>query len=305
MRRKQLLIILLLLLVSCGPSSFAQQTTPNPPIKVAATVGMIADVIKHVGGEHVEVLGLMGPGVDPHLYKPSVGDVRILDDAEMVFYGGLELEGRMTDMLEKLNRQKPTIAVTSKLDPSRLHSTGNDSYDPHIWFDVLLWRDTIGVIAETLASYDPAHAADYERNAAAYAQELTTLDQEIRDLITTVPASSRVLITAHDAFGYFGSAYGFEVRGLQGLSTASEAGAGDVQGLAEFIQTRQIKAIFVESSVPQTTINAVQKAVQSRGWNVAIGGELFSDAMGNAGTEEGTYIGMVRHNITTIVNALK
>lgn len=305
MQRKNLLVLLVLLLVSCGPRSFVQQTSANPPLRVAATVGMIADVVKHVGGDHVEVLGLMGPGVDPHLYKPSVGDVRILDDADLIFYGGLELEGRMTDMLEKLNRQKPTIAVTSQIDQSRLHATSGESFDPHVWFDVILWRDTIGVIVETLAKYDPTHAADYQRNAAAYAQELTALDQEVKALIATVPSQSRVLITAHDAFGYFGTAYGFEVRGLQGLSTASEAGAGDVQSLAEFIQTRQIKAIFVESSVPQTTIHAVQKAVQARGWDVAIGGQLFSDAMGDAGTEEGTYIGMVRHNVTTIVNALK
>jgi manganese/zinc/iron transport system substrate-binding protein len=250
----------------------------------------------------------MGPGVDPHLYRPAASDVRKLVDAELIFYGGLHLEGRMAELFEKMAANgKPTVAVTRDIDPAKLRQPPEfrGKYDPHVWFDVSLWQDAVRTVAAELGRLDPAGKASYDANAAAYLAQLDELDQYVKDQAASVPESSRVLVTAHDAFGYFGQRYGFTVRGLQGTSTAAEAGAADVQELAQFIADRQIKAIFVESSVPHRTIEAVQAAVRSRGWEVAVGGQLYSDAMGDTGTPDGTYIGMVRHNIDTIAGALR
>ncbi|MDQ5824574.1 MAG: zinc ABC transporter substrate-binding protein [Chloroflexota bacterium] len=277
-------------------------------IKVTTTVGMIKDIVLNVGGERVEAVGLMGPGVDPHLYKPSASDVQKLDDADIIFYGGLELEGRMTDTFVRIARSgKPTVAVSEGIDPSKLREPPEfqGKYDPHIWFDVLLWQEAVKAVNTELARLDPGSKDLYQRNTDAYLKQLDDLHNYVKEQILTIPEQSRVLITAHDAFGYFGQQYGMEVKGLQGTSTATEAGVGDVQGLTNLIVERQIKAIFVESSVPQATIEAVREAAQSKGWNVNIGGTLFSDAMGNEGTPEGTYVGMVRHNVDTIVKALK
>jgi manganese/zinc/iron transport system substrate-binding protein len=258
-------------------------------LNVVTTVGMIRDVVQNVGGEHVHATGLMGPGVDPHLYKASEGDVRRLFRADVVFYGGLHLEAKMAEVLEEMGGRTRVVAVTDGIPRDRLLSPAEfqGAYDPHVWFDVRMWEMTVDTIASTLAAADPANAAAYVRAQAA-----------------RVPRPQRVLVTAHDAFNYFGRAYGFQVRGLQGISTASEAGTGDVQALAEFIARRKIPAVFVESSIPRRTIEAVQEAVRDRGWDVRIGGSLYSDAMGNPGTPEGTYDGMVRHNIDTLVGAL-
>lgn len=275
-------------------------------IKVVTTIGMIADAAQRVGGQRVEVAALMGPGVDPHLYKASASDVKLFDDADIIFYNGLELEGRLTDVLVKMARSRPTVAVTEEIPVEALRqpSEFEGKYDPHVWFDVTLWQSAVRTIAKHLAQIDPGSKALYEQNSAAYLKELDDLHAYVKTQITRLPEQSRVLITAHDAFGYFGAQYGVEVRGLQGTSTATEAGAADVQGLADFIAERKIKAIFVESSVPEGTIKAVQAAVQAKGHNVTIGGQLFSDAMGTAGTPEGTYVGMVRYNVDTIVKAL-
>jgi manganese/zinc/iron transport system substrate-binding protein len=284
---------------------------PEPPeeegrLSVVTTIGMIRDVVQNVGGEHVRVVGLMGPGVDPHLYKASEGDVRRLFRADVVFYGGLHLEARMGDVLEEMGARTRVAAVSEVIPADQRLSPPEfqGAYDPHVWFDVRLWAMTIDVVARTLSAEDPANAADYRANADRYQAQLAELDRYVREQARRVPAERRVLITAHDAFNYFGRAYGFQVRGLQGISTASEAGTADVQRLAEFIATRRIPAIFVESSIPRRTIEAVQEAVAARGFRVEIGGSLFSDAMGNPGTPEGTYMGMVRHNIDTIVGAL-
>jgi manganese/zinc/iron transport system substrate-binding protein len=288
---------------SCAP--------PEPPeeegrLSVVTTIGMIRDVVQNVGGEHVRVVGLMGPGVDPHLYKASEGDVRRLFRADVVFYGGLHLEARMGEVLEEMGGRTRVAAVSEvipagqRLAPPEFQG----AYDPHVWFDVRLWSMTVDVIARTLSQADPAHAREFAANADRYRAQLAELDRYVREQAARVPAERRVLITAHDAFNYFGRAYGFQVRGLQGISTASEAGTADVQALAQFIATRRIPAIFVESSIPRRTIEAVQEAVAAQGFDVQIGGSLFSDAMGNPGTDEGTYIGMVRHNIDTIVGAL-
>jgi manganese/zinc/iron transport system substrate-binding protein len=279
------------------------------PIYVVATVGMIADIVRNVGGERVQVIGLMGPGVDPHLYKPSAGDALKLGNADVIFYGGLHLEGRMVDLFEKIEHSgKSAVAVTRDIPENLLHAAeGGDElgHDPHVWFDVTLWQYAVKTVAAELSRIDPAGAARFRQNEARYLAELNTLNTYAIAEMQKIPPDSRVMITAHDAFGYFGARYGLEVRGLQGMSTASEISAADVQDLSDFIAQRKIKAIFVESAVPESTVRAVQEAVRSRGWDVAIGGELFADALGADGTPEGTYIGMVKHNVDTIVSALR
>jgi manganese/zinc/iron transport system substrate-binding protein len=277
------------------------------PLRIAATTGMIGDLAQNIGGERVVATSLMGPGVDPHLYKPSAGDIRTLEDADVIFYNGLELEGRMTDILVGIARSgTPTVPVAENIPPDRLREPPEfaGKYDPHIWFDVTLWQLAAQRVKDELAAFDPGSEAAYQANLDAYLAQLDELHAYVQSELARIPEDQRVLITAHDAFGYFGDQYGIEVRGLQGMSTATEATAGDIQELAELIAERQIPAIFVESSVPPATIEAVQAAVQDRGFDVVIGGQLFSDAMGAAGTPEGTYLGMVRHNVDTIVGAL-
>jgi manganese/zinc/iron transport system substrate-binding protein len=223
-----------------------------------------------------------------------------------VFYNGLHLEAAMGEVLEELDRWKPTRAVSDSIDRRHLRSPPEfkGNYDPHVWFDVGLWERTVPVIVAALSSLDTVHAGEFAARGSAYAAELRALDAWVRMRVAQLPPERRVLVTAHDAFNYFGRAYGFEVKGLQGISTAAEAGTGDVQQLASFVASRRIPAIFVESSISPRSVQAVQAAVRARGFNVSLGGSLFSDAMGDAGTPEGTYIGMVRHNVNTIVDAL-
>jgi len=300
-------LVAALLLAGCGPVEVREQRAlDGEKIQVVATIGMIGDAVERVGGDRVEVEGLMGPGVDPHLYKASEGDLRRLERADAIFYGGLHLEAKMADVLERIADQRATQAVTDAIPEGRLLTPAQfkGQHDPHVWFDVELWSYAVEQIRDRLTALDPGSAALYRRNADAYLAELESLDRYVAEQARRIPARKRVIITAHDAFGYFGRAYGFEVRGLQGISTAAEAGAGDVQSLARFIAEREIPAIFVESSVSPRTIEAVREAVRSRGWNVEIGGSLFSDAMGDPGTPEGTYVGMVRHNVDTLVEGL-
>jgi manganese/zinc/iron transport system substrate-binding protein len=276
------------------------------PIEVVTTTGMVTDLVERVGGDRVRVEGLMGPGVDPHLYKASEGDVIALAGADAVFYNGLHLEAKVAEVFERMGDRVRTYAVTDGIPRSRLDAppafAGN--YDPHVWFDVGLWRQALAQVRDDLTALDPDHASTYRRNAARYDAELAELDGWVRAQTSRVPAERRVLVTAHDAFNYFGRAYGFDVRGLQGISTASEAGTADVRGLAEFIAARRIPAIFVESSVSPRAIQAVREAVRSRGFEVGLAEPLFSDAMGDPGTPEGTYPGMVRHNVRSIVGGL-
>lgn len=300
-------LIVILTLTACAPApASASQNLADRPIRVTATTGMVADLARNIGGERVTVTGLMGPGVDPHLYKARESDVRALQDADIIFYNGLHLEAGMSTVLEKMGEERPVVAVTDAIDRTSLNTppqfAGN--YDPHVWFDVTLWLQTIDVVRDALIKLDPASADLYNANAESYRAQLQELDAYVRERAASLPEEKRVLITAHDAFEYFGRAYGFTVRGLQGISTESEAGASDVQSLADFIVERQIPAVFIESSVPQRNIEAVKAAVESRGWQVVIGGSLFSDAMGDPGKPEGSYTGMVRYNIDTIVAAL-
>lgn len=284
----------------CGGSEASDGT-----VEVVATTGMVADAAARVGGELVSVTGLMGPGVDPHLYRASEGDVRRLGEADIVFYNGLHLEAKMADVLAQIGeRGKVTRAVAEAVPEEELRRVSVTQFDPHVWFDVELWKHVVGAVRDTLVEVDPENEGAYEANTEAYLVELDELDRYVVEQAGRVPASQRVLITAHDAFEYFGSAYGFEVRGLQGISTAAEAGARDVAELADFIVERRIPVIFVETSVSPRTIEAVQAAVRAQGFDVQIGGSLFSDAMGDAGTPEGTYVGMVRHNADTIVAGL-
>lgn len=298
---------LALSLAGCvAPAARSQEDLSQRQIRAVTTVGMITDIVRNVGGQRVSVTGLMGPGVDPHLYKATEGNVILLLEADVVFYNGLHLEARMGEVLERMQGRTRTVAVTDYIDRSLLLAPPEfeGAYDPHVWFDVALWMKAVERVRDTLMEMDPASAHLYRANAEAYLAQLADLHAYVKAQAGRVPAGQRVLITAHDAFNYFGRAYGFEVRGLQGISTATEAGTADVQRLADFIAERRIRAVFVESSVSPRTIEAVQAAVQARGFDVRIGGQLFSDAMGDEGTPEGTYIGMVRHNIDTIVGAL-
>ena len=275
-------------------------------LRAVATTSLVADLVRNVGGGHVAVTGLMGPGIDPHLYRARESDVQRLADADLVFYNGLHLEAKLGDVLERMTGRIPTAAVSDGIAPELLLSPPEfvGTHDPHVWFDVTLWSQAAAHVAAVLASHDPPRAKFYAAAATRYRQQLGELDEWVKAQAQRVPPDRRVLITAHDAFNYFGRAYGFEVRGLQGISTATEAGTADVQALARFVAERRIPALFVESSVPPRTIEAVQAAVQARGFAVAIGGALYSDALGNPDSPAGTYVGMVRANVDTIVTAL-
>ncbi|MBL8826512.1 MAG: zinc ABC transporter substrate-binding protein [Planctomycetaceae bacterium] len=274
------------------------------PIRVVCTTGMVADLVRNVGGDRVHVEQLMGEGVDPHLYKSSPGDLSRLDAADVIFYSGLHLEGKMAELFERIAARKRTIAVTANLAHDRLIGDEN-SHDPHVWMDVALWSETTQTVLETLSEFDPTHAAEYQSRQSEYREQLAALDQECRAKLAAIPAERRVLVTAHDAFSYFGRAYQTEVRAIQGISTESEAGVREINDLVSFLVERKIKAVFVETSVSDRNIQALIEGCQSRGHRVTIGGALYSDAMGAAGTPEGTYIGMIRKNVATIVDALK
>lgn len=274
-------------------------------VKVVATTAMVADLARNVGGEFVEVTALMGEGVDPHLYKATSGDVARLSRADLILYSGLHLEGKMGEVFSRLARKKHVVAVTEDFDRDRLLRVGGDQYDPHVWFDVALWSETLTVVERALAEVDPAHADDYQRNAERYSAELTRLDEECRAQIASIPESRRVLVTAHDAFHYFGRAYDIDVQAIQGISTQAEAAVSKINELVELLSKRGIKAVFVETSVSERNIRALVEGCAARGHHIEIGGQLYSDAMGPSGTAEGTYIGMVRHNVETITQALR
>lgn len=297
------LLVMLVLTAGCGRTE--GPASGGGKLKVTVTTGMIADIVRNVGGTHVEVTALMGSGVDPHLYKASEGDIAKLSEAQMIFYNGLHLEGRMADIFVKMAAKKPTIPVAEGIEHSLLLETSQQTEDPHIWFDVSLWMKATEVVRDRLGETDPANKAEYVKNAEAYLAQLKELDRYAREQLATVPKAQRVMVTAHDAFNYFGRAYDVEVMGLQGISTAAEYGLNDVQRLVDVLVERKIKAVFVESSVPKRSIEALVEGAKAKGHTVRIGGELFSDAMGAAGTPEGTYVGMVRHNVDTIVGALK
>lgn len=274
---------------------------------IVCTVGMVADIVAEVVGERGSVRALMGAGVDPHLYKPTRNDIAALQAADIVFYSGLLLEGRMTDTLVRIaTGGKKVFAVTERIDEEYLLETpGNPGHhDPHVWMDVGAWSRCVEAVAVAMGEVDPANAAAYRARADAYREKLARLDAYIRGIVASIPERQRALITAHDAFHYFGRAYGIRVLGVQGISTESEPGLEDVNNLVAFIVDHGVRAVFVETSVSDKNVRALIEGAAARGHEVHIGGTLFSDAMGAAGTYEGTYIGMLDHNATTIARAL-
>jgi len=277
-------------------------------LNIVTTTTMITDLVQNIGGDLIELNGLMGAGVDPHLYKASEGDVTKLYNADIIFYNGLHLEGKLVEVFEKMeSSNKIQVPLADGLDTSTLIGSEYfaSNYDPHVWFDIEYFKQFSSKVAQVLSENDTENSALYAENLKVYLDKLDALQKEIRATIASLPVEKRILVTAHDAFNYFGKAYDFEVVGLQGLSTATEAGVQDVQRLSSFIIDNKVKAIFVESSVPRRTIEALQQAVKSKGHDVTIGGSLYSDALGNYGTIEGTYIGMFKYNVNTIVNELK
>ncbi len=337
----------LIVLLGCRRADQRADSIRRYPMQVVCTTGIVADLVRHVGGEHVHVTTLMGPGVDPHLYKPTPGDVRRLTAADAVFYNGLHLEGRLADLLSRLDRWKPSTAVTQGLidhhspvvDDSNERPPSPDEtgaladgeagtigersnaghrqprrsrlieshgvYDPHVWMDVSLWAECALTVADALARLDPDRAASYRQNAIEYRASLLELHDRCREMLAQIPARRRVLVTAHDAFNYFGAAYDIEVFALQGINTVAEADLGHVNQIINLLVEREIKAVFVESSVPIKNIRALIEGCAARGHRVVIGGELFSDSLGQPGSRGETYRGMIEYNVETIVWALK
>lgn len=270
--------------------------------RVVCTTSMLADAVRSVGGEHVEVIGLMGPGVDPHLYRAREGDVRRLAYADLVLYHGLHLEGRMTDILAAMQAYVPTMAVCASIPKEHLRESDFEGlYDPHVWHDVRLWMYVITSVRDVLMQYDSEHAEYYYRAAQDYSDDLAVLHESVLAQIATIPASQRFLVTAHDAFAYFGAAYGLEVIALQGISTESDISTRDVIDLATFIVDHKVATLFLESSIPPRNVEAVQQAVRASGWDVQIGDELYSDALGDVESGADTYIRMITHNVDAIV----
>ncbi len=299
--KKIFLVIIVLSFFSCK-----ENEKKSDKIKVVTTTTMITDLVSIIGGDAIEVNGLMGAGVDPHLYKASEGDVTKLFEADIIFYNGLHLEGKLVEVFQKM-KQKKQIALADNLPSDKLIGSEYfaSNYDPHVWFDISFFKLFAEQVTQTLISEDPKNKLLFIENSKEFIEKLNELENKLTLLIKQLPEEKRILVTAHDAFNYFGASFGFQVLGLQGLSTATEAGVQDVQKLSEFIITNKVKAIFVESSVPKKTIEALTEAVNSKGYHVEIGGSLYSDALGNKGTIEGTYLGMYEHNVSTIVNALK
>lgn len=309
-RRQFLQLVLVALsgtLAGCTPAPTKAPDTGSPDkLKIVCTVGMVTDIVRQVAGEHAEVTGLLNEGVDPHVYVPTSHDTAQAMSADVVFYCGLHLEGRLVDDYEAAHKKgRKIFAVTAGIPHEKLRgSEAAGLHDPHVWGDVQLWMECVREVARQLASHDPPHAADYQANADKLLAELTGLDRYIRDSIRSIPEQQRVLVTAHDAFAYFARAYGMQVRSVQGISTDSQAGVNDTNALVAFLVENKIPTVFVEASVNERDLRAVIEGAQQQNWTVRIGGTLYSDSMGPPGTYEGTYIGMQDHNATQIARSL-
>lgn len=300
------LAALTLMLAACNEDE-AKTEGADKEGNVVATTGQIADAVKMISGEKLNVTTLMGPGVDPHLYKATQGDMTTLENAEVIFYNGLHLEGQLQDIFDQMGKDKTVFAAAEVLKGEQLLVDEEDDSlnDPHVWFDIMLWKEVVDGIGDTLVEEYPEYKADFEKNEQDYLAQLDELTAYAKERVAEIPQEKRILVTAHDAFNYFGESLGFDVSGLQGLSTESEYGVKDVENMVNYLVDNNIKAIFVESSVSDKAMNAVIEGAKEKGHTVVIGGELFSDAMGAEGTEEGTYLGMYKHNINTIVDSLK
>jgi len=302
-------VIVLWLAVGCARPSSDEPIAPEKQtsISIVSTTGMITDLAQRIAGDRAAVTGLMGTGIDPHLYTPTRTDIQMLLGADIVFYNGLLLEGKMTDALVRVAGSGTTVrAVTEEIDPSFLLTPAEfqGHNDPHVWMDPGAWSKAASVILETLIGFDPQGAAIYSENARVLIDEIMRIDAYAERVLQSVPEDERVLVTAHDAFNYFGRRYGYEVVGIQGISTESEAGVRDIERIVSLLVDREIRAVFVETTVSERNIRALIAGANARGHAVVIGGNLFSDAMGPGGSYEGTYIGMIDHNVTTIARAL-
>jgi manganese/zinc/iron transport system substrate-binding protein len=307
---KKILIISLFILtiLSIGLFFFYPLVQQNDDcrLRIVCTTTMVADAVRALCGNDVQIISLMGPGVDPHLYRPKEGDIHRLMNADVVVYQGLHLEGKMSEALESMRSYTYVIKATKAIDKSLLlDSEFEKLYDPHIWHDVTLWKEVISYLAQQLSLVDLRYQSIYQENKEIYLQKLTNLDQEIRSMVNCIDENDRVLVTAHDAFAYYGRAYGVEVRGLQGLSTESDIGIKDVQNMANYIVNNRIRAIFLETSIAPKSIYALEQAVAHYGWQTVIGPVLYSDALGAIDDVSGTYIGMMRYNTYTIVQTLR
>lgn len=297
-----MLLIILLLLTTCNK----EDANTEKKLNIVTTIGMIGDVAENIGGDKVKVTALMGPGIDPHLYKAKENDLSIMMNADIILYNGLHLEAKLGDVLKKIKKRNiEIVAVAESIDENSRIETGEGLYDPHVWMNPGLWKIVARRIGEIIIEKDPDNEKYYKKRMDNYLDELKLLYDYVEQKIETIPMDHRILVTAHDAFTYFGKEFGLRVLGIQGISTQSEASASDIQSLADLIYKQKIPALFVESTVPLKTIEALKEAVQSRGYKVKIGGELYSDAMGNKDTPEGTYIGMIKHNVSTIAEELK
>ena len=294
----------LLLCIGC---SHTEGTSEKAKPYVVATTGMLYDVVINIAGDLMTVDAIMGPGVDPHLYKATQGDLTKLNKADLIIYNGILLEGKMSEILKKLGRKKPSIAAAESIPDSLLliSTDYENSFDPHVWFDIDRWKFVVGKVAMTLAVLDTTNAEVYRKRAETYISELDALDAYVHQRVSEIPSEQRILVTAHDAFGYFGQAYGIQVEAIQGISTVSDFGLRDIADLTDLIIENGIKAIFVETSVSEKSIQALITGCREKGHDVTIGGYLYSDAMDEFGSEKGTYIGMFTHNVNTIVEALK
>lgn len=316
--RVTLAALLLLSFLGCnGDSGSTEKSTEkslpsetefagNYPIKATVTVGMVADIVRAIGGKHVEVKQLMNAGVDPHLYTATRDDSAAILGADIVFYNGLLLEGKMSEMLERTSSSRRVFAAGESLSKTNLAEDPTQQHhpDPHVWMSVDMWRTVAKGIQVELSSFDPEHSSDYESAAEILDAKLASLHDYGRKVMAGVPEDQRVLVTSHDAFRYFGGAYGVEVQAVQGISTESEAGLRRINELVDMLVDRKVASVFIESSVPKESIESLLRGAQQKGHRVTIGGTLYSDAMGNAGTYEGTYVGMMDHNLTTIAKAL-
>jgi manganese/zinc/iron transport system substrate-binding protein len=303
----RLICVVLIGVGAAGCRKSTHSASPSDQYTIVATVGMVGDIARNVAGDHAQVMGLMGSGVDPHLYKPTRTDVSKLMDADVIFYNGLLLEGKMTDsLIRAATSGKKVHPVTELLDPEYLLEPMEFAghFDPHVWMDPSAWVKAVEVVRDSLIEFDPKNTTHYQVNAQEYINQINELDAYAERVLSSVPESQHILVTAHDAFNYFGRRYGFEVVGIQGISTESEAGVRDIEQLVDLLVENNIGAVFVESTVSERNINALIAGAQARGHAVTIGGELYSDAMGDEGTYEGTYIGMIDHNATIIARAL-
>lgn len=298
------LLVMAVWMVGCASKGDANQDASGDKLNVVTTIAQIAEPISVIGGDRVTVQSLMGPGVDPHLYNATQGDISKLEKGDVIFYSGLHLEANMLEVFAEIGKSRPVLAISESIPEDQLLEDEGGAIDPHVWFDIDLWKQSLTAATDELKKAVPADADYFESNKEAYFKKLDELKADAASKLSEIPKEKRVLITAHDAFGYFGRMHEIEVVGLQGLSTEDEVGLSDIDDTVKLLVEYQVPAVFVESSINPASINAVIEGAKKQGLDVKVGGELYSDAMGDAGTPEGTYLGMYSHNVDTIHQAL-